>query len=106
MTPSRESSTILSRCALIFNCLGYDLCKPLGVKAPQDGELPLGISPEVYGTTKETDMDIYNYLSAAQVADLEAFAKALEELRKTKLPAMALDLSSHTIDPTLLNRVW
>ena len=51
-------------------------------------------------------MDIQKYLSATQVAELDALAKSLEELRNIKMPAAHLDLSSHTIDPALFTRVW
>jgi len=51
-------------------------------------------------------MGITKYLTAVQVAEFAALAKALEELRKIKMPAVHLDFSSHTIDTTLLNRVW
>jgi hypothetical protein len=35
-------------------------------------------------------MDIKKYCSAAQVAELEALAKSLEEMRKIKLPVSVL----------------
>jgi hypothetical protein len=55
---------------------------------------------------KGTDMDVYKYLSAAQVAELDALSKPLEELRKIKMQAIHLDFSSHTIDPTLFTHVF
>jgi hypothetical protein len=51
-------------------------------------------------------MDISMYLTAAQVADFAASSKALEELIKVLAATVRPDFSSHTIDPSLLNRVW
>jgi hypothetical protein len=51
-------------------------------------------------------MDITKYLTAAQIEAFAALSKTLEELRKTKLEAIHLDLSSHKLDTALLNRVW
>jgi hypothetical protein len=51
-------------------------------------------------------MDIHKYFSAAQVAELDVLAKALEELINIKVQAVPLDISSHTIDPALFTHVW
>ena len=51
-------------------------------------------------------MDILQYLSAAQVADLKASSKALEELKKINVKSVPLDLSSFTYDRALLTHVF
>jgi hypothetical protein len=51
-------------------------------------------------------MDILQYLSAAQVADLKASSKALEELKKMNVKSVPLDLSSFTYDRALLTNVF
>jgi hypothetical protein len=51
-------------------------------------------------------MNILKALSAAQVAELTALSKTLEDLKSTKLVSTQLDLSSLTLDPALFARVW
>lgn len=50
-------------------------------------------------------MDIFKYVSAAQVAELEAVAKVMADFRKTKLPSFQPDLPSFTIDPAIYTHV-
>jgi hypothetical protein len=51
-------------------------------------------------------MDIYKYLSATQVAELEALSKKLEELKKMRMDPIQLEPSSHTLDPAMFTHIW
>jgi hypothetical protein len=51
-------------------------------------------------------MDILKYVSATQVAELEAMAKVWTDFRNTKLRGFQPDISSMTIDPAIFHHVW
>jgi hypothetical protein len=51
-------------------------------------------------------MNLYKYLSAAQVADLKAFSKAMEEAKNMNVDSVPLDLSSFTLDSALTHHIW
>jgi hypothetical protein len=47
-------------------------------------------------------MDILQFLSPAQAAELEAISEVVEQLKTMELKSVPLDLSSFTINPALL----
>jgi len=51
-------------------------------------------------------MDLWQFLSATQVADLKAIAKAIEEANKIELKAVPIDLPSFSYDYALLHRMF
>ena len=51
-------------------------------------------------------MDILQFLSAAQVADVKAASKVVEQLKTMELKSVSLDLSSFTINPALLTHAF
>jgi hypothetical protein len=51
-------------------------------------------------------MNVLKSLSAAQVVELTALSKTLEDLKSTKLVSIQFDLSSLTLDPALFTCVW
>ena len=59
------------------------------------------------GDTKGSKMNLRNYLSATQVAELTVASKAIEELRTTKLvQGQPWHLILQPTDPTILHRVY
>ncbi len=51
-------------------------------------------------------MDISQFLSASQVAELKAVSKVMEQFKTTELKSVSLDLSSFTINAALLTNVF